>query len=322
MRATTRTGFTLIELMVVIAILAVLLGLLAGVFQQARAAANRVTCANNLRQLAQAAHLYHVVERQLPINRYGDYDVGWHGKYGGPFEDSVSWSWLSCLLPYIDQSAVHLDGDIPNQPLNRSRATGQMIKLFLCPADEMVRLGPQRESTHYLRTGMTVGLTNYKGVQGANWGWGDYVNPGSAGNDFEGFWHGDGICYPMDWQSPKRLNDIRDGAAQTLMIGEDIWNAQIASQGDALTIYGGGFAWAHPVESTLTCAIPPNARRPDGTPYPHSDWANIHGFKSHHRGGLQFAFADASVRFIPDRIPLGLYRAMATIDGGEDGTRP
>jgi hypothetical protein len=80
------------------------------------------------------------------------------------------------------------------------------------------------ETTHYLRTGMKVGLTNYKGVQGANFCWGDWANPGTNNNDCEGWWHGDGVFYPMDWQRPKSFAAVRDGLSQTFLAGEDVWN--------------------------------------------------------------------------------------------------
>jgi prepilin-type processing-associated H-X9-DG protein len=71
------------------------------------------------------------------------------------------------------------------------------------------------------------------------------------------------------------------------------------------------------VEASLPCAIPPNARPPAGGDWPATDWANRSGFKSRHTGGVQFALADGSVRFVRDTIPLGTYRALATHQGGE-----
>jgi prepilin-type N-terminal cleavage/methylation domain-containing protein len=310
-----RTGFTLIELLVVLAIIAILIGLLLPAVQKVREAANRMTCQNNLKQLALAVQGYHDAQGYLPINRYGDYD-NW-AAFGGPYENSASWSWLSCLLPHLEQDNLYLQGGIPATPLNQSAATAQVVRVFLCPSDHALGIGPQVESTHYLRTGLLVGLTNYKGVQGANWCWGDWANPGTNGNSCEGFWRGDGIFYPMDWERPKILSHIQDGTSNTLMIGEDVWSADIATHGYADVIYGGGFAWAHPVESTLTCAIPPNAKSPSGGAYPFWDWTDVHGFKSRHPGGVQFACADGSVHFINDALPLGLYRALATISGGE-----
>ncbi|HZN32183.1 MAG TPA: H-X9-DG-CTERM domain-containing protein, partial [Pirellulaceae bacterium] len=60
----------------------------------------------------------------------------------------------------------------------------------------------------------------------------------------------------------------------------------------------------------------------NGQPFNKNDWANRHGFKSRHPTGVQFALCDGSVRFINDSIPLGLYRAMATIDTGEVVSAP
>jgi hypothetical protein len=91
------------------------------------------------------------------------------------------------------------------------------------------------------------------------------------------------------------------------MIGEDVpemirWNA-----------------WAYSNGAVATCAIPPNTGitiPPLGPAYD-QDWPNRYSFRSRHPGGLQFALADASVRFIRESIPLGTYRALATIKGGE-----
>ena len=66
-----------------------------------------------------------------------------------------------------------------------------------------------------------------------------------------------------------------------------------------------------------TCAIPLNVRKPSGGEYNPAEWQNTSGFRSLHRGGAHFAFADGSVRFISDGIDLAAYRALATIGGGE-----
>jgi hypothetical protein len=63
--------------------------------------------------------------------------------------------------------------------------------------------------------------------------------------------------------------------------------------------------------------MPINAKRPDGTPYPPGNWIGNNGFHSRHVGGAQFAMSDGSVRFLSENIALGLYRALATVNGGE-----
>jgi prepilin-type processing-associated H-X9-DG protein len=158
-------------------------------------------------------------------------------------------------------------------------------------------------------------LTSYKGVLGANWNYGIYPNgpPPTRGGD--GFWGANGIFTLNSWQAPVRLTDITDGTSNTFLVGEDIFNANAATSTD--TTAGEGYAWAHAVETTLTCAIPPNVKGPNGLPVPYTDWQDYHGFKSYHSGGVQFVFADGSVRFISDAIALGTYRALATYNAGE-----
>jgi prepilin-type N-terminal cleavage/methylation domain-containing protein len=308
-------GFTLIELLVVIAIIAVLIGLLLPAVQKVREAAARIQCANNLKQLALACHNFHDSNNKLPTGRYGDYDNA--AAYGGAYENSSAWSWLADILPLIEQGNVAVTGGIPQTPLDQSSATAVTIKTFLCPSDQAASNSPYPERSHYMRTGVPVGLTNYKGVQGANFCWGPWANPGTNGNDCEPWFHGDGLLYPMVWERPKRMTDIVDGTSNTFMIGEDVWNPSTTGHG----LYGQGYAWAHPVETSRTCALPPNLGQ-GGTPLPADAWWLQHGFKSRHRGGVQFACADGSVHFVSDAIPLGVYRALATLAGGEPAPLP
>jgi len=305
-------GFTLVELLVVIAIIGILVALLLPAVQSAREAARRMQCANNLKQISLAVHPFETNQKFLPPNRYGDYDD--YATSGGPYEDSRSWSWLAAILPSLEQGNIAAPGSIPFKKINQAGIAQLVIGTFLCPSDSAASLGSVRETPRYLR-GLDVGLTNYMGVQGSNFCWGDWANNGTSGMDCEQWFHGDGIFYPMDWQKPRGFGAIRDGLSNTLMVGEDVFNKTRSTCSDPC--YGLGFAWAHPVEATATCAIPPNAKRPDGTAYTENDWTGHNGFRSHHPGGVQFACADGSVHLINDGITLGLYRNLATIQGGE-----
>ena len=306
-----RNAFTLIELLVVIAITAVLIALLLPAVQQAREAARRSQCRNHLKQLGLAVHNYEATFGLLPINRYGDY--AYSSVWGGPFEDSYSWSWLASILPYIDQTTLWNQGNIPNVRLKDSPAVAATIPIFTCPSDMLQGSAARNETSNYLRTNPLVGMTNYKGVQGSNFCFGDWANPGTAGHGCEPWEDGDGIFFPMNFAQKVGWRNITDGLSTTLMIGEDVYDPNSPGVGN----FGIGFAWAHSVEACAMAAIPINAKRPDGTPYASTDWQGRNGFRSRHIGGTQFALADGSVRFLSENMALGLYRALGTISGQE-----
>lgn len=81
--------------------------------------------------------------------------------------------------------------------------------------------------------------------------------------------------------------------------------------------YGLGYAWARSVEACAVANFPIDARRPNGAPYASGDWQGQNGFHSRHVGGAHFALADGSARFHSENMALGLYRALATLRGGE-----
>jgi prepilin-type N-terminal cleavage/methylation domain-containing protein len=314
-----RRGFTLIELLVVIAIIAILIGLLLPAVQKVREAAARAQCKNNLKQLALACHNYHDALGSLPrngnqfglTNSHGTNGTGCCGVGG------AHWSWIARLLPYVEQDPLYRQGGIPTNRMNQDASTlaalAVDLKVLFCPSDK----SPRTRTDSADLGGTLVALTNYKGVSGANWGTDfyptesnfntSYRNPGTNGS-FNGLEKGDGIFWRADIrQGALRLLQITDGTSNTFMIGEDVpemilWNA-----------------WAYANGACGTCAIPPNTGitiPPLGTANA-ADWPNRYSFRSRHPGGLQFAYADASVHFIRDTIPLQIYRALATIQGGE-----
>ena len=318
-----RCGFTLIELLVVIAIIAVLIALLVPAVEKVRETAARAQCQNNLKQLALACHSYANAQGTLPRNGTALFPNTSHGGGGQPGTGCCGiaaphWSWIARVLPYIEQNTIAKQAGVPDGYMNASDTVRAMLASVLpvlsCPSDTSPRT---RTDAADIGAAAVMGVTSYKGVAGANWG-ADYYptdsnfstpyrNIGTNGS-YNGLERGDGIFWRGDVRFGNlKLIHITDGTSNTFMIGEDLpelilWNA-----------------WAYSNGCTATCAIPPNVGvtiPPLGTGN-RGDWPTRYSFRSRHAGGLNFALADGSVRFVSESIPLQVYRALATIKGGE-----
>jgi prepilin-type N-terminal cleavage/methylation domain-containing protein/prepilin-type processing-associated H-X9-DG protein len=305
----SRGALTLIELLVVLAIIGILIALLLPAVMKVREACARASCGNNMRQLALGMHSFQDARDRLPFGQF-------LGPYGaGP--DSRAWSWLAEVLPYLEQNNLFQQGGIPSRTLLESEILDQRVPIFFCPSDTADLAGITTHAGNL--EGLPVGLANYKGVSGSNWGADyqddfvvlqtDWRHQGVNGS-YDGLANGDGMLFRSDWLRGLRLLNVTDGTSNTFMIGEDV---------PAMNYW---VSWPYANNAYGTCAIPPNVRPPGGGQYDPNDWQNTWSFRSRHPGGLNFTLADGSVRFVPDTIDIEVYRALATISGGEPVSPP
>jgi type II secretory pathway pseudopilin PulG len=304
-------------LLVVIAIIAILIGLLVPAVQKVREAANRSTCQNNLKQWALACHNYNDAFKSLPRNG-SKVNPGTGCCIAlAPSGNAFQWSWMARVLPFIEQDNLLKLGNIDGSPLLNSAAPhnpvlNQTFEMLFCPADRAIGVRTFTNRANF-PGGTVVGGTNYRGVSGANWAWGNWAGvsgiPPSGGTTTNGLDAGDGIFFRRDlFYGKMRITDVLDGTSNTFMVGEDIPDLNIHC------------AWPYANTANGTCAIPPNTAvllQYKGTGFNPGDWPNVYSFRSRHTSGLQFALADGSVRFVSDSILLTTYRRLATIRGGE-----
>jgi len=319
-----RPGFTLVELLVVIAIIGVLVALLLPAVQAAREAARRMSCGNNMKQLGLALHNYHDTYKRLPP------DVIWLGNPKNTQStsgDQRNFTWCTLILPFMEGQTLHdrINFSIPalNQIIGNGANVADQIPLqsiqiesFLCPSD----VGHNGPEDYW-----DFSVTSYAG--NAGWdphrrGYADQVRAG--------------VFTLMD---SIKIKDILDGTANTIMLGEvtiasfccrqrgNQWSggagkirgqrgARVArtllvadapwvtnhswilaaKQGELLRSNGdNGGIWFHAAPYLLYPVY-----------YDHyamnNEWP---GSGSTHPGGAQFTLADASVRFLPEKISTG-----------------
>lgn len=299
-----RRGITLVEVLVVIGIIGILMAIAIPAVQSAREASRAAACKNNLRQIATGIDLFEGAKGYYPPGQF----LGVYGKQ----MPSTAWSWMARILPYIEEKSLYDAGGVPGNTLLASGITDKPIVLFRCPSDGASGDRPSTDRGNL--DGYPIGLTNYKAVCGANWGWDnsqesedigtDWENPGTNGT-MDGQDHGDGIMYRSDAVAPHRKAQVTDGLTHTLMVGEDLPPADVYC------------SWPYSNNAYSTCAIPPNVIPRPGSDYSPLWWPNVLSFRSSHPGGVCFALADDRVVFIADGIDLAVYHALATIAGGE-----
>ncbi len=266
-----RPAFTLVELLVVLAIIGVLVGLLSPAVQKIRQAALTAQCANNLKQIGLACHQYHNAQGSLP--------PGYSATAAYP-GTTPGWGWAAYLLPYLEQENLYRQIDF-TQPVQSSAAIQTVLPVFLCPAD-FTPADPFPITDEMLDPVTTAAPSSYAATVGSDAS--DTADP-----------TGNGVFYR---NSATRFEDITDGVSQTVLAGERAW-----SQTKGI--------WAGAPEGGVTRAGAlnpfPYATAPAQTlALVHNNWVNIttdadgglDDFSSNHTGGANILFADGHVHFI------------------------
>jgi len=330
-----RRAFTLIELLVVIAIIAVLIALLLPAVQQAREAARRSQCRNNLKQIGLAMHNYHDVFGSFPIGARGHSDSS---KFGI--------SWWGGLLPYIEQAALYnkLDLDVGNAGYNyapnMSAIGGNPAPVMVCPSYAGKVKGPTLANANDARS-------TYVGISGALLNTADFTesrldkcctccNDTGSPQDSGQFSSG-GVLIP---NAVVEMREITDGSSNVIMVGEigsrmttamtTYTSKAVEGNMVPMTASGNYHGWLmgtqllttipssgtrRRVWNLTTISYSPNTKNYDRDGISANQGAN-NPLISDHTGGVMVLAGDGHVAFISDSIHLDTLKRLATRDDG------
>ncbi|HWL07040.1 MAG TPA: DUF1559 domain-containing protein [Planctomicrobium sp.] len=309
-RSVVNRGFTLIELLVVIAIIAILVALLLPAVQQAREAARRSQCKNNLKQIGLAIHNYHDTHNTLPGGAHCAYDQIRHCHV-----------WVEMLLPYMDQATVYnlLNFSENNNSLRNATAlNGLKPAVLMCPSDPDSGLFDNVREQNYLpyntsapsnfslgqSYGPSGGPIAQFGCNNCPYSSDSYACKGCGGDCRSGGMSSSPVSPGMFSMgcTVYRFRDATDGLSNTFLIGENL------PAYNSFSMYFHSHAFSlqstnippnhHKIRKTCTRSCMVTSRcsdDPDCEGY-------MAGFKSEHVGGVQMLFGDGTVHFISENI--------------------
>lgn len=299
----SRNAFTLVELLVVIAIIGILIALLLPAVQQAREAARRMSCSNNLKQIDLSIHNFHDTFGELP------YAV--RDRAEGDDGDTYRSGWIQ-ILPFMEKDAVAQRWDPNERPESTVDNDGdgwsngtlqqETIPTYLCPTMTMPteELSDNRGPSSYqfcTSSSQSTYDLAYYGSEADGAIIPSYTNPSHA-------------YAPQHYGDPTKLRDLTDGTSNTFMVGETDFTPEgvPSSSYGAVWAYGYTYGWGTGYNSF--------------DDHDEATGTKIGGFRSQHPGGAHFALGDGSVRFVPATLDRDIYLAMFTRAGSEVAQLP
>lgn len=288
-----RSGFTLVEILVVIAIIAILIGLLLPGIQRARLAAQRTSCSNNFRQVSVATLTYASATGNLP-----------------PLMGTNGNTCLTAILPNLEQADLYSQGTTASPGWFTTGATpapnyaGTPVKAFLCPSDSSVSTNPNGVNAG------GYGVTNYS----PNFQVFGYTGGGDVATAATG---------PANWSGHKFPDDVPDGTASTVMFSERLalcnGVATAANGNPSYSVntdytYQNWFAYGSGA-TAYTNLVPGNMGL--FQVLPSAATCNGSLANSPHPGGIGVAMCDGSSRFFSPTMSVSLWQALLTPAGHE-----
>ncbi|SFJ26022.1 DUF1559 domain-containing protein [Planctomicrobium piriforme] len=327
-----RTGFTLIELLVVIAIIAILIALLLPAVQQAREAARRSQCKNNLKQLGLAMHNYHDAFNLFPVAQ--GKSVFDNGNYYRALSAHVM------MLPFLDQAPLYnqinlnqmfsdntpANAGIPGGKTNSQLALDTKLSAFLCPSD-LAFAGTGGGNNYVVSGGPSlwwVGVADQVGIFNKDKaiGFRDILDGSSntiaASESLKGT--NNTVVTPVPTNDFSRTIAFPSGFTNTLWTPAMV-NTYTASSAAATTKYATTRRyWMQgcTAQTIFTTMAPPNWTAPDATSTSGGDYdgTGVYAARSRHTGGVHTLMGDGGVRFVSDNVDLITWQRAGHIQDG------